>query len=238
MTGADGVAGRSASGSRSRIGVSIEPGTEHADPHAVQRGFRPQPVREADDRVLGHRVRRDERRRRRARRPTRCSRCARDPVRPSRVRGEDAVDDAADVHVDDAVPVRARELVGRSAHRDAGVVEQVVDAAVALARSRRRAPGTPSRRVCRAGGRRSRRARSRCGRARRPRARRLRRRCRRARRALPPATSSAPDRATDARRAAGDDRGLAREWRLGRSPDRRGSRDRRVSRAVPVSVSR
>ena len=180
VTVAEGVAGRSASGTWSRIGVSIEPGqsTLTRTPwNAASAGARG----EADDRVLGRCVRRDERRGNQAR-----AGCGVHDVPATlfdhpRVRRENTVDHAVDVHVDDPGPVRARELVRRSAHRDAGVVEQVVDPAEALRRSRRRGPGTRPRRACRAGGRRSRRVRSRVVSS--PAARRrLRRRCRRARR--------------------------------------------------------
>jgi hypothetical protein len=49
-----------------------------------------------------------------------------------RVRGGDAVDDAADVHVDDGVPLGDRQVLGLAAERDAGVVEHEVQPALAL----------------------------------------------------------------------------------------------------------
>jgi len=46
------------------------------------------------------------------------------------VGGEDAVDDTPQVHVDDAIPVGLGQLGRRPSHRDAGVVEDEVEATV------------------------------------------------------------------------------------------------------------
>jgi hypothetical protein len=48
-----------------------------------------------------------------------------------RVGGEDPVDHAAKVHVDDAIPVRQRHLVGRAADRETRIVEEEIYGAIA-----------------------------------------------------------------------------------------------------------
>jgi hypothetical protein len=67
-----------------------------------------------------------------------------------RICGLHAVHDATQVDVDDAVPVRERELLQLAADGDAGVVEEQIDAAV-LARDVVR-EGRPARRARRGGG--------------------------------------------------------------------------------------
>ncbi len=108
------------------------PGTQHADLDTVQRGLRSQAQGEPDHRVLARRVRRHERWRHQSGTAGGVHDVAAALRHHARIGGQHAVDHAADVHVDDALPVRGGELVGRATQADARVVEQHVEPAVAV----------------------------------------------------------------------------------------------------------
>ncbi len=94
----------------------------------VHRAPRPQPRAQADDRMLRHRRTARPWGTAAGRRATPCSRCDRPLPDHDRVRGQHAVHDAAQIHVDGAVPVRGGELRDQPADTDAGVVEDEVEA--------------------------------------------------------------------------------------------------------------
>src|SRR5439155_20860973 len=92
--------------------------TDHAHPDASRRSLDPQRIRECEDGVLRGTVARHERRRYEA-----LDRCGVDDVAESlcehlAIRRRDAVDDPAEIHVDDATPVFDRVVTDLTQNAD------------------------------------------------------------------------------------------------------------------------
>ena len=132
VTGADAVGGRSCGGGRSRIAVSTAPRTEHADPHAPERRLGSQTGAQPDDRVLCRGVGNDEGWRGQSRTRSGVDDVPVAPLDHPGVGGHQPVHDAAQVDVDDPIPVGAGELVRRPTHRDPRVVEQQIEPPVTV----------------------------------------------------------------------------------------------------------